>query len=68
LIDRSYSARFNRWNVREPGLGRATAERSRFFSSAIASCVSVSPPGRGVPGGGIIPARSLPIIFSAVAA
>ena len=40
LTARAYSARFKRWNGREPGLGRTNAARSMRDSSAVASAVS----------------------------
>ena len=52
--------------MRPPGLGALTAFASINFSSVSARMLSVSPPGRARPGGGIMPARNLPIIFSAV--
>ncbi len=62
---RSYSARLRRWNVRRPGLGARNAFASIRRSRVVISTSSVSPPGRDRPGGGIIPVRNLPIIFSA---
>ena len=38
-IDCAYSARFSRWNVRRPGLGRASAAASSFVSSVVAERV-----------------------------
>jgi len=58
---RSYSARLSRWNDRVPGL---TGAASMVDSSVSTRASSVSPPGRFDPGGGIISARSLRIIFS----
>ena len=60
----AYSARFSRWNGRQPGLGLAAARSSIRDSSAVASAASVASSGRLAPAGGIIPARSLRIIFS----
>ena len=61
-----YSARFSLWKVRPPGLGASAAARSMFASRVSTSIRRVSPPGRGMPGGGIISARNFWIIFSAV--
>ena len=65
---RSYSARLSLWNDLTPGLGSRMAAASTVSSRVVASMVSSSPSGRGMPGGGIIPARSLRMIFSAVSA
>src|SRR5215204_3949800 len=64
--DRSYSARLRRWKDRVPGSGFVAAARSTRRSRVSARATRVSPPGRLRPGGGIIPARSFAIIFSAV--
>jgi hypothetical protein len=68
LIDAAYSARLSRWNVRRPGFGRVTAAASIRVSSAEASAVTTAGSGRSAPAGGIMPARSLRIIFSATSA
>ena len=62
---RAYSTRLSRWNGRRPGLGVTGAAVSMRVSSAAASASSVCSSGRRAPGGGIMPARSLRIIFSA---
>ena len=62
------SARLSRWKVRNPGLGFCSQAASTRASSSAASASRVSPAGRGNPRGGIIPARSLRIIRSAVSA
>ena len=67
-IARSYSGRLSRWKVRPPGFGFSTAARSTMSSSVSTSSSSSSSGGRRTPGGGIMPARSLRIIFSAVSA
>ncbi len=63
---RAYSARLARWNGRNPGLGLSAAARSIRSSSVRASPSSASPSGRFAPAGGIMPARSFRIIFSAI--
>ena len=65
---RSYSARLRRWKVRVPGLGFLAAAASMFSSIAATKAVTSSSGGRLTPGGGIIPALSLRIIFSATGA
>ena len=62
---RAYSARLRRWNGRRPGFGRSAAARSIRVSIDDANAVSVASSGRFAPAGGIMPARSLRIIFSA---
>ena len=64
----AYSARFNRWNGRRPGLGWIAAAASTFASSEVANCDSTASSGRRMPGGGIMPRRSLWMIFSATSA
>ena len=66
---RAYSARFRRWNVRRPGFGRGSAAASSCASSDAASASS-GRLGRALVRrrGGIMPARSLRIIFSATSA
>ena len=59
-----YSARVRRWNGRQPGFGLLAANSSIRASSAAASWSICAASGRLAPGGGIIPARSLRIIFS----
>ena len=66
LIARPYSARLRRWNGRDPGLGLTSAARSIRDSSATASALICSGSGRRALAGGIMPARSLRIIFSVV--
>ena len=66
FMERAYSARFSRWNVRRPGLGFAYATASILVSRASTSARSVSALGRRAPGGGIIAVRSFRIIFSAI--
>ena len=61
---RPYSARFNRWNGRQPGFGFAIAAASTLVSSALTNADTVSGSGRRDCGGGIMPARSFRIIFS----
>src|SRR5579862_945300 len=64
--DRSYSARLSRWNGRRPGFGCSGARASIFVSSDVTSVVTAAASGRRrTSGGGIIPSRSLWIIFSA---
>ena len=63
--DAAYSALLSRWKGREPGFGAASAASSMMVSRVSTSAVSVSLPGCGAPGGGIIPALSLAMIFSA---
>jgi hypothetical protein len=64
-MDASYSARFIRWKVREPGFRRVPLSTS--CSSVSTSASRVSPVGRGMPGGGIISERSLRMTFSVTA-
>ena len=68
FTDCVYSARLRRWKVRPPGLGFRRASSSMVFSSVSTRASRVSPAGRGMPGGGIMPARSLRIMRSAVSA
>ena len=65
---REYSGRFSRWKVRPPGFGFAVADASIVVSSALTSASCVGASGRGDSGGGIMPACSLRIIFSATSA
>ena len=65
---RSYSARLRRWKVRAPGLGFLAAAASMVSSIEVTKAVTSSSGGRLTPGGGIIPALSLRIIFSATGA
>ena len=62
----AYSARLRRWKVLRPGSGSAAAMRSMVFSSSVTIASRSSGSGRGMPAGGIMPARSLRIIFSIV--
>ena len=62
---RSYSGRLRRWNPRGPGFG-VEAALSMTFSIVWTSSSSVSPAGRRAPGGGMMSARNLRIIFSDV--
>ena len=64
-IAAAYSARLKRWKGRRPGFGRTAATRSIRVSIDEANAVSVASSGRLAPAGGIMPARSLRIIFSA---
>ena len=59
-----YSERLRRWNGRQPGLGLSAAAASIFASSVSTKALVVAVSGRRAPGGGIMPARSLRIIFS----
>jgi hypothetical protein len=45
-----------------------SAARSTVASSVVVNCVRIGASGRFAPAGGIIPARSLRIIFSVVSA
>src|SRR6185295_2642307 len=65
---RAYSARLRRWNGRQPGFGDSAAAVSSVVSSASTNELSVAASGRRAPGGGIMPARSLRIIFSPTSA
>jgi hypothetical protein len=65
---RSYSGRFRRWNVRRPGLGDLPAAVSSVVSSALMSATCVAGSGRCAPRGGIMPACSFTMIFSATSA
>src|SRR5262245_4499564 len=60
----AYSARFSRCGNGRPGFGRLAAARSNVVSrnDTSASCAAAS--GRGIPAGGIAPARSFRITFS----
>src|SRR5476649_184864 len=60
-----YSERFSRWNGRQPGFGLSAAAASIFVSSDSRNALVVTASGRRAPGGGIMPVRSLRIIFSA---
>ena len=67
LTARAYSARFRRWNGREPGIGIDARRRDRCASRAPRPARrAVGRSGRRAPGGGIMPARSLRIIFSVI--
>jgi hypothetical protein len=59
-----YSARLSRWNGREPGFGLSAAWRSIRDSNDDTSAAITAGSGFLAPGGGIMPARSLRIIFS----
>ena len=63
----SYSERVRRWNGRQPGLGWLAANSSMRDSSAAVSDSTAAASGFFAPGGGIMPARSLRIIFSITA-
>src|SRR4051794_25996398 len=63
-----YSARFSRWNGRQPGFGFSVEAASIFASSVSTNALIVAASGRRAPGGGIMPARSLRIIFSVTSA
>ena len=65
LTARAYSARFSRWKVRPPGCGERVAAASICCSNATAMSMSPVPSGRLDPAGGIMPTRSLRMIFSA---
>src|SRR5437773_6377788 len=60
-----YSARLSRWNGRQPGFGLSAAAASIFVSSESTNDLMTAGSGRFAFGGGIMPARSLRIIFSA---
>ena len=61
----AYSDRFRRWMAASlPGSGLASAARSSSVSTYAAKESEVALSGRGIPGGGICPARSLRITFS----
>src|SRR5437667_2575562 len=66
-----YSARFRRWTALIlPGFGLADDARSIAVSSQLVTARAVAASGRGIPGGGIEPARSLAMTrshFSALA-
>ena len=64
---RAYSARLSRWKGRQPGFGLTAANSSSRASRACTRPSSAPSGGRFAPAGGIIPARSLRTIFSAVA-
>ena len=60
----AYSARFRRWTSGRPGCGEAKDARSSCDVSEVRSaCLSASG-GAGMPGGGIMPARTLRTTFS----
>ena len=62
----AYSARFSRWTSGRPGWGDARAARSSCdVSEPRSACLSASG-GAGMPGGGIMPARTLRTTFSHV--
>ena len=65
---RAYSARFNRCDGREPGLGWRAAARSMRVSNPSIREAMADGSGRLAPAGGIMPALSFRIIFSVVAA
>ena len=65
---RAYSARFNRWNGRHPGFGFNAAALSIRDSNESTSARTAAASGCRAVGGGIMPARSFRIIFSAVSA
>jgi hypothetical protein len=58
----------SRWNGRQPGFGFSAAAASIFVSRASTNALMVAASGRFALGGGIMPARSLRIIFSATSA
>ena len=62
---RWYSARLRRWNGRHPGFGFSAAAASILFSSVSMNDWTTAASGRLAFGGGIMPVRSLRIIFSA---
>ena len=66
LTAAAYSARLRRWKVLRPGFGSLAAIRSMVVSSSVTIAARSSGSGRGIPEGGIMPARSLRIIFSIV--
>ncbi len=63
----AYSARFRRWNGRHPGFGSRAAARSIVVSSAWTNASTRDASGRRAPAGGIMPSRSLRMIFSVMA-
>ena len=63
-----YSVRLTRWSSGAPAYGCSAAARSIDVSTADRNALSVAASGRGAPDGGMRPARSLWIIFSAVSA
>ena len=65
---REYSGRFRRWNVRTPGFGLIADALSTFVSSAPINAAYVAASGRGDAGGGMNPACSLRMTFSATSA
>src|SRR5262245_16418603 len=65
---RAYSARFSRWNGRHPGLGFNAAALAIRDSNESTSARTAAASGCRAVGGGIMPARSFRIIFSAVSA
>jgi hypothetical protein len=63
---REYSGRFRRWKVRTPGLGFAAAAASTSDSSVEINVAYVAASGRGASGGGMKPACSFRMTFSAI--
>jgi len=64
----AYSNRLSRCRAGLPGLGFTAAAESSADSRVAATALSAAVPGRRAPAGGIRPARSLRIIFSASSA
>ena len=60
----AYSARLSRWSATRPGLGFAAAASSSERSSQDTNPSAAAWSGRGTPGGGIIPPRTLRTTFS----
>src|ERR1035441_1582402 len=62
----AYSVRFRRCRMNRPGLGLAAAERSIEISSIAIRLAASAFSGRGLPGGGIVPARNFRMTFSQI--
>jgi hypothetical protein len=66
--ERAYSARLSLWKVRPPGFGFFAATSTMRSSSVRARSAISAGSGCGAKEGGIMPARSFRIIFSAMGA
>src|SRR5688572_20217457 len=64
----AYSARLRRCSAVRPGCGLTAAARSIVVSRCATNASSVAASGRGIPAGGIIPARTFRITFSHISA
>src|ERR1700722_11591774 len=64
-MELAYSVRFSGWRAGLPGFGWAAAATSMLVSSDTANAFIAAASGFGMPGGGIKPARTLRITFSA---